>query len=217
MNRSARSLSSSRSTLLEPLKRLRRIWISGRRPSDALAALIADGTVEIGAHSYGVPRVLVWDLGGRKTSGRVIIGRYCSIAGQVTFLTGGNHRTDFVSTYPFRACWGLDGASEDGNPYSKGDIRVGHDVWIGEGASVLSGVAIGHGAVVAAYSVVADDVPPYTIVGGVPARAIRQRFTPEQIEALLRIAWWDWPEAKVLDAVPLLNGGDVQAFIDSCA
>ena len=207
---------SPRPKLLEPLKRLRRIWISGGRPSDALSALIADGMVEIGAHSYGVPRVLAWNLGDRKTSSRVIIGRYCSIAGQVTFLPGGNHRTDFVSTYPFRIRWGLDGAAEDGNPYSKGDIRVGHDVWIGEGANILSGVSIGHGAVVAAFSVVTKDVPPYAIVGGAPARVIRRRFTPEQIEALLRIAWWNWPQAKVLDAVPLLNGSDVQAFIEWC-
>ena len=94
-------------------------------------------------------------------------------------------------------------------------MRIGHDVWVGQNAAILSGVTIGNGAVVAGFSVVTKDVPPYAIVGGNPARIIRYRFTPDQIAALLRIAWWDWPEAKVREMVTMLNGGDVQAFIDS--
>jgi acetyltransferase-like isoleucine patch superfamily enzyme len=209
-------LFSSAATVVERLKQMRRVWLYTRLAARSLDRLVADGTVEMGDHSYGIPRVLAWDApDGTRRSGRVIIGRYCSIAGDVTFLTGGNHRTDFVSAYPFRIRWRMPGRSEDGNPYSKGDIRVGHDVWIAEGANILSGVSIGHGAVVAAFSVVTKDVPPYAIVAGVPARVIRRRFTPEQVEALLRIAWWDWPDSKVRDAVPLLNGRDVQAFIDA--
>jgi acetyltransferase-like isoleucine patch superfamily enzyme len=170
----------------------------------------------MGAHSYGQPQIIAWHTpDGRRVSGRVVIGCYCSIAGGVTILTGGNHRTDFVSTYGFRVRWDLPGRDEDGQAYSKGDVLIGHDVWVGQNAAILSGVTVGHGAVVAAFSVVTKDVPPYAIVAGSPARIIRYRFSPDQIAALLGIAWWDWPESTVREAVPMLNGDDVQTFIDS--
>jgi tetrahydrodipicolinate N-succinyltransferase len=109
--------------------------------------------------------------------------------------------------------WNLPGKLEDGIPASKGDIHVGCDVWIGTDAMILSGVTIGHGAVIAARSVVTKDIPPYAVAAGSPARVIRYRFPPDQIQALLDLQWWSWPEHKVLEAVPLLSGPKISDFI----
>lgn len=160
--------------------------------------------------SHGSPVIVRYD---GPDSARVIIGSFVSIAMGVVMMEGGNHHTGWDSTYPLRFMLGLPGAHEDGHPFDKGDIRVGHDVWIGRKAHVMSGVTIGNGPVVAAYSVVTKDVRPYTIVGGNPAREIRRRFTDEQVEALLRIAWWDWSNEKIRENVPRLNGGQVDDFI----
>jgi len=168
-----------------------------------------DGTLTIGEGTYGRPRVVKF----RGDRNRVIIGKYCSIALDVTVFVGGNHRTDWVSTYAFRWCYNLPGKLEDGMPFSRGDVVIGSDVWIGSGSTLYSGVTIGHGAVIAGCSVVTRDVPPYTIVAGNPARVIKQRFSDEQIAALLEIAWWDWPLPEVLAAVDMLNGAGVDEFI----
>ena len=96
---------------------------------------------------------------------------------------------------------------------SKGNVSIGHDVWIGTEALILSGVSIGHGAVIAARSVVTKDVPPYAIVAGVPARVIRSRFDPATVASLLRIAWWDWPREKIETALPLLMSDRLDAFL----
>jgi acyl-[acyl carrier protein]--UDP-N-acetylglucosamine O-acyltransferase len=107
----------------------------------------------------------------------------------------GGHRLDTISTFPFRAiCFG-DAPHADAT--SRGEIIVGHDVWIGANAVILSGVNIGNGAVVAAGAVVNKDVPPYAVVGGVPAKLIKMRFEPEQIAALEKIQWWNWPLEKI--------------------
>lgn len=126
---------------------------------------------------------------------------------------GGNHRPDWVSTYPFRFMLDLPGALEDGHPATKGDIEVGHDVWIGRGARIMSGVTVGNGAVVGAAAVVAGDVRPYAIVVGNPAREVRRRFGEEAIAALERIAWWDWPDERIVEAVPLLSSAQIDRFI----
>lgn len=144
----------------------------------------------------------------------VRIGKYCSIAPGVAIMPGGNHRTDWVSTYPFRIRYGLDGAGTDGHPASKGDIIVGSDVWIGQEAVILSGVTIGDGAVIAARAVVTRDVPAYGIAAGNPARVVAHRFSEAEREQLLRIRWWDWPEDVILAHVDSLNGGDVDAFLE---
>ncbi|MHB8243379.1 MAG: CatB-related O-acetyltransferase [Solirubrobacteraceae bacterium] len=143
----------------------------------------------------------------------VHIGAFVSIGVDVVLMDGGSHRTDWVTTFPLRAALGLPGAYEDGHPRLKGDIVIGNDVWIGRGARVLSGIAIGDGAVVAAYSVVTKDVSPYTIVGGNPAREIRKRFTDVQVAALLEIAWWNWPMEKIVECVDELSTADVDGFI----
>ena len=97
------------------------------------------------------------------------------------------------------------------HPRYKGDIRIGNDVWIGYGATILSGVNIGHGAIIAANACVVKDVPPYAIVGGVPAKLIRYRFDVNTINTLLKIKWWDWDDNKVRNSVKLMN--NVQEFI----
>jgi acetyltransferase-like isoleucine patch superfamily enzyme len=170
---------------------------------------VAPSNLSLGRHSYGGPKVVTF--GGDTAAAR--IGSFVSIAPEVVLIPGGGHRTDWVSTYPLRRRFDLPGALQDGHPSSKGDIVIGSDVWLGRGAVVLSGVTIGSGAVVGASSVVSGDVPPYAIVAGNPATVVRYRFAEDQIAALLRIAWWDWPMDKILRCVPELNGGSVDDFI----
>lgn len=110
---------------------------------------------------------------------------------EVVFLLGGEHRADWITTYPFNALFG-EGAHITGHPSSKGDIVVGNDVWIGYQSCILSGVTIGNGAIIGAKSVVTKDVPPYAIVAGNPAKFIRYRFPQETIDKLEHLAWWDW-------------------------
>jgi chloramphenicol O-acetyltransferase type B len=169
------------------------------------------GRATVGVHTYGVCTVRV----GRGERGRVSIGAYCSIAEGVELLLGGNHRVDWVSTYPFRVVWDLPGALTDGHPRPEPDTEIGSDVWIGTKAMILPGVKIGHGAVIGARAVVTRDVRPYTVVGGVPARELRRRFTDEQIEGLLALRWWEWPEERVRANVDLLSSPDVDALLAS--
>jgi acetyltransferase-like isoleucine patch superfamily enzyme len=165
--------------------------------------------LEMGAYSYGEPEIATF-IGDRS---RVRVGKFVSIGPDVVILEGGNHHSEWVSQYPFRSQFALPGRFEDGHPSSKGDVTIGHDSWIGRGARVLSGTTIGNGAVVAAYAVVTKDVAPYTMVAGNPAREVRRRFSDEQISALERIAWWDWPLSEVLANVPHLCSDNIDAFI----
>lgn len=144
---------------------------------------------------------------------RLVIGRFCAIAARTSFLmNGANHGLDGPGTYPFGIFGeGWEGAMPERWP-SKGDLVVGHDVWIGFGATLLAGVTVGHGAVIGAMSVVASDVPPYAIVAGNPARVVRHRQSPAAIEILLRLAWWDWPIARVTEHVELIAGGDAASL-----
>lgn len=197
-----------------PLRPVRAAYRWGRaalRPNeeDHLLALLREGRVDIGAHTYGVPIVVEHE----HDDTRLTIGAYCSIATGSTFLLGGNHPTDRVTTFPMRIRWALPGAGTDGYPCSHGDITVGSDVWTGRECLILSGVTIGHGAVVAARATVTRDVPPYAIVGGVPARVIGWRHTPQQRERLLAIAWWTWPEERIKAAVTYLSSPDIEGFL----
>jgi len=164
--------------------------------------------VKMGDHSYGFPVVDAWT-----PSDRCSIGKFCAIAPDVRIITGGEHRMDWVSTFPFRVRFRLPGAGRDGHPGSRGPVVLGNDVWIGQGARILSGVRVGNGAVVGAYAVVTKDVPDYAVVAGNPAQLIRYRFDPETIQALLKIAWWDWPLEKILRHVDLLCSDRIQEFI----
>jgi acetyltransferase-like isoleucine patch superfamily enzyme len=168
--------------------------------------------LSMGRHSYGKPLVRWYP--GDSTSLRVRIGNFVAIADDVVMMIGGEHRADWVSTFPFRVIFEMAGAYEDGHPASKGDIVIGNDAWIGRGARILSGVNVGDGAVIGAYSVVTKDVRPYAIVAGNPAREVRRRFSDEQIEALLRIRWWEWSDAEILRVVPLLNSAAIGEFLE---
>ena len=143
---------------------------------------------------------------------RLRIGRFCSIACGARFLfNSANHTLKSLSTYPFPIFWGEEWGidkSEVATAWdNRGDIVVGNDVWIGYEAVVMAGVRIGDGAIVASRAVVTRDVPPYAIVGGVPARVIKYRFDPQTVERLLEIKWWEWPAEKIRRALPLIRGG----------
>ena len=144
---------------------------------------------------------------------RLIIGRFCSIACGAKFLfNSANHAMGSLSTYPFPLFfqeWGLEKSRVAEAWDNKGDIVAGSDVWIGYEAVILAGVTIGDGAVIGARAVVTKDVPPYTIVGGVPARAIRRRFPEETVEVLLRLKWWDWPPERIAQNIPAIQAGRV--------
>lgn len=148
---------------------------------------------EVGDYTYGIPKVLKWAVCGVS---KLKIGRFCSIAPNVTIFLGGEHRKDWITTYPFPALW-EEAKSIKRCAYNKGDVIIGNDVWIGYGAMILSGVKIGDGAVIGAGAVVRDDVEPYSIVIGNPAREKRKRFNDETINKLLAIKWWDWDEEKI--------------------
>ena len=173
-----------------------------------LRALAARHGFSIGRHSYGRPHVRFADSGAKLS-----IGRYCSIADRVEIFLGGNHRHDWVSTYPFAAFPRVWGAGGRENRVGNGDVIIGHDVWLGSGATIMSGVTIGHGAVVGARAVVTKDVPPYAVVAGNPARVASSRFEPAMVAALLEVAWWDLPVADVAQVIPLLQGSDPDALL----
>jgi acetyltransferase-like isoleucine patch superfamily enzyme len=161
----------------------------------------------IGDHTYGKPRVLSW--GGRES---LTVGRFCSISTGVTIFLGGEHRVDWVSTYPFPLFW-EDARSIAGHPSTKGDVVIGNDVWIGYGATILSGVQIRDGAVIGAFSLVTQDVPAYAIVAGNPAHIIKYRFDEETIKKLLKIQWWNWPDHVVNANVKLICSQSIDEFI----
>lgn len=140
------------------------------------------------------------------------VGAFCSIASGVQVFLGGEHRTDWITTYPFSVLWPA-AKHYSGHPATKGDVVIGSDVWIGTEAVILSGVTIGDGAVVGAHALVASDVSPYSIVAGNPAREIRKRFDDAAIQELLRIRWWDWPDHKIEKLLPLLLSDDTAAFV----
>lgn len=137
---------------------------------------------------------------------RLVIGKFCSIACGAKFLFNcANHSLRSLSTYPFPLfyeVWKLDWVNVGSAWDNKGDIVIGNDVWIGFEAVVMAGVHIGDGAIIGARAVVTKDVPPYTIVGGVPAREIRKRFDADTIDRLLQLRWWDWPIEKIRENIP---------------
>ena len=169
------------------------------------------GLLEIGKHTYG--KIVVDAYEGSES--KITIGKYCSISRDVRFINGGIHPIDWVSLYPFRIKWKMEGALADGMPASKGPIEVMNDVWIGTGSTILSGVTIGNGAIIMAGSIVTKDVPAFTIVGGIPAKPVKKRFSDQEIQALEEIKWWDWSEEKIKENVDLLSATDLTEFIET--
>lgn len=143
---------------------------------------------------------------------RLIIGKFCQIAGGVNFIMNGvNHQMNAVSTYPFYILEGWDQEVPAlGRMPLKGDTVVENDVWIGQNATILPGVHIGNGAIIGANSVVGSDVPPYTIVAGNPARFVRKRFDDELIGLMQRLEWWNLPVEKINNLIPVLSNPDLE-------
>lgn len=165
--------------------------------------------IQIADYTYGNPKILSWNEGNF-----LKIGKYCSIADNVTIFMGGEHRTDWITTYPFGSIY-QNFSNIEGHPTTKGDILIGNDVWIGRGATIMSGVTIGDGAVVAAESLVVKDVKPYEIVGGNPASHIRFRFSEKIIKELLNISWWNFDHKTVKSLIPFMLSDDIDRFIEA--
>ncbi len=162
--------------------------------------------VEIGDFSYGYPDI-------QQYGGKLKIGKFCSFAPNVKIMLGGEHRTDWCTTYPFNALM-PEFSYIDGHPFSKGDITIGNDVWIGSDVTILSGVTIGDGSVIAANACVTQNVEPYTIVGGIPAKPIKKRFCDEEIKRLLRIRWCDWKWEEIWQVIPVLQSNSLNELFD---
>lgn len=148
---------------------------------------------------------------------RLIIGKFCALARGIKFImNGANHKLDGFSTYPFQIFgngWERVDPQPQELPY-KGDTVIGNDVWIGYETTIMPGVQVGDGAIVAAKSVVVSDVPPYVIFGGNPAKCIRQRFPDEVIRSLLEIAWWNWEIEKITRNLEEIVSADIVALVN---
>jgi chloramphenicol O-acetyltransferase type B len=180
-------------------------------------------TIPYGKHSYG-PQPEIIDFNPEVTARKVIgsrVGKFCSISQGLKFVFLGKHNYNWVSAYPFYAFydkWGVEIPL-----YSKGVLKtskippvpivIENDVWIASNVTIKEGVKICSGAVVAMGSLVTKDIPPYAFVGGNPAKIIKYRFTDEQIQELLKIAWWDWDDKDISALVPLLLSDNVDSFI----
>lgn len=174
--------------------------------------LIKQGNLIIGKNTYGIYELKIDTYKG--SINKVTIGNYCSISSGVKIICGGIHPTNWISTFPFRVAFNLEGKFIDGMPTTKGDVIINNDVWIGTGVTILSGIKIGNGAVICAKAVVTKDIPSYAIVAGVPAKIIRYRFSECDILELEKIKWWNWDKEKLIKNVDLLSSPDMKMFIE---
>ena len=178
-----------------------------RRKYRALAGVVdLDLRISVGEGTYGMAEHTVLLF---RPDDHVEIGKYCSFAYGVTIMASGEHNYRAVATYPFSARFDDD---EITDTFTKGPVRIGNDVWICAKATILSGVTVGDGAVIAAGAVVTKDVPPYAIVAGVPARVVKFRFPPEVVARLLEIRWWDWSAVTIRERKKEFYGG-VENFL----
>ncbi|MCA0931312.1 CatB-related O-acetyltransferase [Lutimonas saemankumensis] len=147
---------------------------------------------------------------------KLVIGKFCMIASDVNFImNGANHLTNAITSYPFAIFGKGWEKAMDGKSYpKKGDINIGNDVWIGYNATIMAGVTIGDGAIIATNSTVVKDVEPYSIVGGNPAIEIKKRFSEDIIEKLLELKWWDWEIEKITKNVQSLTSNDITKIIE---
>lgn len=164
---------------------------------------------EVGNHTYGTPLIMESRMAGLK------IGKFCSIGPGVTIILG-NHITNTATTYPFSSLslfWPGARRNSIEDHDTKGPVIIGNDVWVGKNATIMSGVRIGDGAVIAANSVVTKDIRPYSIVGGNPAKLLRMRHSDSIIEALLQIKWWNWSDEEIDNSIRYLMS-DVNSFVE---
>lgn len=169
-------------------------------------------SVTVGRHTYGHEQITIRHWG--EPAG-LVIGSFCSIADRIQVFLGGNHRPDWITTYPFPVFperWPT-AQKIHGHPSTNGDVIIGNDIWIGSNATIMSGVTVGDGAVIAANSCVTSDVAPYAIVGGNPSVLIRRRFDESTVERLLEIRWWEWSDERIAASVDLLCSDDIGRFL----
>jgi acetyltransferase-like isoleucine patch superfamily enzyme len=173
---------------------------------------LIDNRITVGDHTYGANNIIIGSWGNDENI-KINIGKYCSIADDITIFISGEHQTSWITTFPFSV---LNGKYKDytkNSRPSKGNITIGNDVWICAGTKILSGITIGDGAVLGAYSVITKDVPPYAIVGGNPAQIIRYRFGEVGIKKLLEIKWWNKTPEEIDRLMPYLLSDNIEEFI----
>lgn len=166
----------------------------------------------VGAFSYGQPLIIrSWrGLNCCIEDNKLTIGKFCSLADSIEVFMGGNHMMNWITTFSL----GMIGINLPLQVGNNGDINIENDVWIGSQATIMSGVTIGNGACIGAKTVVAKNIPPYSIAVGNPARVVRKRFDDASIEKLLTIKWWDWHIVKIQQAGTLLASGNVQGLVE---
>lgn len=190
----------------------------------SLREQVTNPNIRVGRHSYysgyyhghGFDDCARYLAPDRDDVDKLVIGNFCSIGSGAVFMMAGNqgHRTDWISTFPFfyqtEPCFkgAIDGFVR------AGDTRIGHDVWIGSEAMIMPGVCIGDGAVIASRALVTRDVAPFSVVGGSPAKHLRFRFEPAQIEQLLQLQWWHWRDDQLQGAMHLLCSADMHGLYD---
>jgi len=162
---------------------------------------------KIGDYTYGSPIII------DRWGGQLEIGKYCSIAHNVVIMLGGNHNSDWITTYPFPVLYNENKDLE--HPIKEGKTKIGNDVWIGMDSFILPGVSIGDGSVIGARTVVSNDVDPYSIFVGNPGRCVRKRFDEETIYKLMKIQWWNWDCEKIRNNVRLLCSKNIMGFINA--
>lgn len=165
---------------------------------------VGNSNTRVGKFTYGHESIEIkqWDEGAK-----LEIGNFCSIASNVTIYLGGNHRTDWITTFPFGHVFTEDLGEKKfvGHPSTKGDVIIGNDVWIGSGATILSGIKIEDGAVISANATVTKDVKAYHIVGGNPAKVLKSRFSEDIVELLIKLKWWNLALEDILNIKETLN------------
>lgn len=185
----------------------------GFPPGDEKSFLVGNSPVSVGRFTYGYTHMEVVEWGDGT---RLRIGAFCSLAPGLTIRLGGNHRVDWITTYPFGHAYQreLVGPGIVGHPATKGDVVIGNDVWIAADVTILSGVRIGDGAVIGANSVVTKDVPAYEIWAGNPARMRARRFSPDIAAALQELRWWEWDLDVIRDIAPTLSQAPTLELIE---
>ena len=174
---------------------------------------IGKSAITVGRYTYGFELLSVRQWG---EGASLQIGAFCSLA-NATILLGGNHRTDWITTFPFGHIFADELGGQDivGHPATRGDVIIGNDVWIGHNATIMSGITIGTGAVIATNAVVVKDVQPYEIVGGNPAKCIKTRFDADIIERLLTLRWWDLPVEDIRQVASTLSQAPTTQLLDA--
>jgi acetyltransferase-like isoleucine patch superfamily enzyme len=162
---------------------------------------------QIGEMTYGYPKIYDYN-----DNTGLSIGKYCSFADNVQIFIGGEHHSDYVTTYPLTTF--LKGDFNIRDKKSKGNVKIGNDVWVANNVTILSGIKIGDGAILGAGSVITKDVNDYEVVAGNPAKHIRYRFSEHQINNLKVIAWWNWDKQKIQDNYSQIMSNNIDLFID---